>query len=518
MVMVLYGAAYAISMPEISISGKITDSSGNAGLSGVRVSLKKFPRIVALTDANGFFMLTKSSAVRPNVNNGGFLLTAPYVRNDRLVFNAVAAVRTGAVEVFSMNGARLSVRRLHDLRSGSHSVVLPEAAHGATVVKLTVGHESYLVRSVMGIQGKCPSAGGESFLSRRTSAYGGTIAATPVDTVIVFARGYKHAFAGITTYAQTDIKAALALSNPWKPTGPLTHEKGMVKILAKGYDFEMGQPDPFFSGNIVDSSNTEQPVHTVMFSHDFWLDTTEVTQKDFDSLMKATYKGEYWAPPWAKPFGVGSSYAAYNVSWGDAALYCNARSKCEGLLDTAYSYRSIAGQPGQNCLLVGISTDFSKNAYRLPTEAEWEYACKGGTATDYYWGKIFSSSYPSTSADTAEIGQYAKWIVNGYFLGQLDTNFGADKVARRKPNAYGLYDMIGNVTEFCNDYWGDYGWETEIDPKGPNLDPDKVEVFETLRGGNWGAAAFYLRNSNRLFTASDYPYNFKGFRVCKSIN
>ncbi len=73
-------------------------------------------------------------------------------------------------------------------------------------------------------------------------------------------------------------------------------------------------------------NENEKPVHAVSFSNNFWMDTTEVTQSDFDELMSITYE-DYSSPAWGNPFGVGADYPAYFVDWGDAALYCNARSK-----------------------------------------------------------------------------------------------------------------------------------------------------------------------------------------------
>ena len=128
----------------------------------------------------------------------------------------------------------------------------------------------------------------------------------------------------------------------------MTTNRNMVKILAKGFDFQMGQPDPDITGEGVTSG--EQAVHTVSFTYDFWMDTTEVTQKEFDSLMRVTYDN-YLNPAWDATHGNGENYPAYNVSWGDAALFCNARSKSDGY-DTVYTYSSVNGAPGSLCELI----------------------------------------------------------------------------------------------------------------------------------------------------------------------
>lgn len=294
---------------------------------------------------------------------------------------------------------------------------------------------------------------------------------------------------------------------PWIPTGPLEYKDGMVKIMANGYRFEMGQPNP----DIWDtgSSDREQPVHTVSFTHDFWMDITEIIQSDYDTLMSGAYP-DYYKPIWALPYGVGDSFPAYSFYWDDAALYCNARSKRDGY-DTVYSYDSIIGPPGYCCELVGLNIDFSKNGYRLPTEAEWEYACRGGTTTNFYWGKDYDP-YPSTAADTAEISSYTVWRANSYELNTTD-DYGTHPVATKKPNAYGLYDMSGNVYEYCNDWDGLYNIGSEVDPTGPDTGDVSLEIKRVLRGGSWGNDATHLRSANRYLLFQDYEYYFVGFRV-----
>ncbi|MDP8239762.1 MAG: SUMF1/EgtB/PvdO family nonheme iron enzyme [Candidatus Hatepunaea meridiana] len=274
---------------------------------------------------------------------------------------------------------------------------------------------------------------------------------------------------------------------------------GMVLIRAKNKSFRMG------SDRFPDTFPSEQPVHTVSFTYNFWMDITEVTQGDFDSLMNYAYSN-YFTPPWNWPYGLGDDYPVYEINWYDAVLYCNARSRRDGL-DTVYTYTTINGTPGSLCLLEGVSADLSKNGYRLPTEAEWEYACRADSETDYYWGKNYDP-YPVNATDTTEINSYAIWYGNSWQLGSESEQFGTQPVASKEPNAYGLYDMIGNLYEFVNDWYGEYSPDPVTDPIGPDTGP-----YHFLRGGCWGNYAEYIRAPNRTFDHPDYEFYFKGFRV-----
>jgi formylglycine-generating enzyme required for sulfatase activity len=294
---------------------------------------------------------------------------------------------------------------------------------------------------------------------------------------------------------------AACSSNDDTPSGPTTttleHAGRCVLVAAKGKAFSMGSSTGL---------NDEKPKHTVTLSYDFWMDTTEVTQAEYERVMKAAYAG-YTTPNWHAPYGVGGTLAAYQVEWGDAALYCNARSKAEGL-DTVYQYKAITGVPGNGCTLDTVTVRYAVNGYRLPTEAEWEYACRAGSTADYFWGKNFSP-YPSSSADSAELGQYSIWAWNSWDLSSDSPSFGVHAVASRKPNAFGLYDMMGNVWEWCNDWYDAVYYETSpsADPIGP-----EAGAFRALRGGSWGNDALHLRASTREFTTPDYLFNFIGFR------
>jgi uncharacterized repeat protein (TIGR02543 family) len=233
--------------------------------------------------------------------------------------------------------------------------------------------------------------------------------------------------------------------------------------LVPGGTFQMGSTD----------SSIERPVHTVTLSS-FYMDTTEVTQADYFALMSVN----------PSHFDSGSTWPMETVTWYDAVLFCNARSKNNGK-DTVYTFTSISGTPGDSCWGLGnFGIDYSKNGYRLPTEAEWEYACRAGSTTDYYWG----GSYPPvTTLDTAAIDNNVVWPHN--------SNYKTARVGTRLPNAWGLYDMCGNVKEWCSDWYSSnyYNVSPSTDPTGPV----GSYLYRVMRGGSW-----YYTNSAGYFRSA----------------
>ena len=162
------------------------------------------------------------------------------------------------------------------------------------------------------------------------------------------------------------------------------------------------------------------------------------------------------------------------------------------LFRSVYGYSGISGTYGAGCSgLTDLVIDFSKKGYRLPTEAEWEYACRAGTTTTCYWGN-----------DSSAGGAYAWSSGNSGGTTHL--------VATKQANAWGLYDMAGNVWEWCHDWYAVYGSGAEADPSGPGTGSSRV-----VRGGAWSRGPQNLRCAGRSWVGPEFRDYDIGFRcVC----
>ncbi|KAA0265746.1 MAG: hypothetical protein EDM75_01850, partial [Chlorobiota bacterium] len=212
-----------------------------------------------------------------------------------------------------------------------------------------------------------------------------------------------------------------------------------------------------FTMGSTDGNSDEKPMHQVTVSS-FMMSKTEVTQSLWESVMGSNPSNFKW-----------NERPVESVSWYDAVEFCNKLSEKEGL-QKAYS------GSGEN-----ISCDFTANGYRLPTEAEWVYAARGGNKSRGY-------KYAGSN-DLDAVGWYGN-------------NSGSEtkESSKKQPNELGIFDMSGNVWEWCWDWYDQnyYSSTNQTDPRGPNSSSNRV-----LRGGSWYDDAEYCRVARRSSSAPD---------------
>jgi formylglycine-generating enzyme required for sulfatase activity len=193
---------------------------------------------------------------------------------------------------------------------------------------------------------------------------------------------------------------------------------------------------------------------------------------------------------WRNPgFRQSDDYPVVCVSWFDAVQYCNWLSAKEGL-KPAYT---IAGQT--------VTWDRSADGYRLPTDAEWEYACRAGTTTPFFTGERISTSQANYN------GNFPYGYGNKGLFRKTPVQTGSFS-----PNAWGVYDMHGNVWEWCWDYYGLLNTSPATDPVGPASGAHRIN-----RGGGWASSAKLMRSAARSSDLPETAGNNMGFRVARNI-
>ncbi len=246
-------------------------------------------------------------------------------------------------------------------------------------------------------------------------------------------------------------------------------------VLLVGGTFQMGS---------TDGDSDEEPVHGVTLS-DFYIGKYEVTQAEYAAVMDTN-------PSYFK----GDDLPVEQVSWYDAIEYCNALSIAEGL--TPYYTIDKTTEDANNASIDDdvkwtVTSNTLSKGYRLPTEAEWEYAAKGGNESQDY---TYSGS--NTQADVA-------WYAE-------NSNSTTHAVGTKAANELGLYDMSGNVWEWCLDWNDTYSSAAQTNPQGADAGEDRV-----VRGGSCNDSGNYCRSAYRSGGVASLGGSSLGFRVACSL-
>jgi formylglycine-generating enzyme required for sulfatase activity len=241
---------------------------------------------------------------------------------------------------------------------------------------------------------------------------------------------------------------------------------GMEFVFIKGGCYEMGD-------SVGDGDSNERPVHEVCLS-DFYLGKYEVTNAQFRKFRPTHNSGAY------ETFSLNDDkQPVVNVSWDDAVAYAKWLSEKTG------------------------------KTFRLPTEAEWEYAARAGTRSSRYWGKSLEDSCKYANGADMVVKKYLpRWTAfpcdDGYAV--------AAPVGSFRPNGLGLYDMLGNVWEWCQDVYDDKAY-TKVSRNNPVY--EGRGKYRVERGGGWSNGPLGLRSSHRVGLTASFGHHSLGFRVVR---
>lgn len=286
------------------------------------------------------------------------------------------------------------------------------------------------------------------------------------------------------------------------PRGIRIVSKALRKSRSTGLELLRVDAGEYLMGDI--GRRVDAYPHLVKITKPYYLGVYEITQGEYQFVMKAKPSSFSFRGSSKDKIGrlITDRFPVENVSWFDAVEFCNRLSKLDGL--EPYYELTDPSQQGDSIVSATVTTTAGRG-YRLPTEAEWEYACRAGTVTPFHYGNKSSSKLANLKIQT-DAGFYGA-------PGKIEELGRTAKVGSYPPNPWGFYDMHGNVGEWCQDWYDkDYGTETPVkDPKGPVTGTHRV-----LRGGSWMMNDGNCRSDSRFFMAPGEVKFYGGFRIARN--
>jgi formylglycine-generating enzyme len=271
--------------------------------------------------------------------------------------------------------------------------------------------------------------------------------------------------------------------SPTVPTSFTTSIGLQMKYIPSG-SFMMGMDIKEFEALWPERIGLQWAITKVAHPHKvslsgYFMDATEITQYQYQKVMGMN-------PSYFK----GDTLPVERVTWFDAVEFCNKMSELESL-EPYYTIENRYPDQGNHIFKANVTINTQANGFRLPTEAQWEYAAREGR-----WKIDLSVAYAG-SPNINEVGWH-----------KGNSDYSTHPVGQKAPNGFGLYDMVGNVWEYCQDWYGEYPSTDQVDPLGPDTGTERVD-----RGGSWNYAAQSHRSAVRGSKPVGVTRNVLGFRV-----
>lgn len=497
-----------MSLRAVSITGISGTSNGAVYVAGGTFILKDKVTITGNKKAD-------ASAMNVNIGSGVITVDAAGLGGTKVGVTSAAVPALGSpVEITSGYGTSASASDSPMLHFASDNASYGIGLNAAgTEAALVTGGGSIDIGDIASVSfAAAGSAGVYTVKATATPTSGSPLDITSEVTAWTLKLYYLNTYTGMTSATNTMDLSAL---------GEGTY---IMKISAvyggKAYsgevEIKISEPMPaglvlIPHGSFKRAASTSNPSHTVTLTKDFYICDHEVTQKEWFDVMGVKQEDMY-----ATDKGWGDNYPVYYVNWYAAIAYCNKRSVKEGLTP-CYTVSGVTDWAALNFASIPTSSDpdwnsatcdFNASGYRLPTEAEWEYAALGSYKDNSHWTGYIDSNHPSANVfagydETNALGDYA------WYSGNASSK--THEAKKKTENSYSLYDMSGNVSEWCWDWYGNYDSANVTDPTGAPSGSGRV-----YRGGNWSSSAGICSVADRGNYNPYSRYDYIGFRVVRT--